>query len=188
MGRIRLETNRLIIREYEWSDIKKHHALISDPVTMYYIQDVFSSSMAKSEENLRNAIEDIENPIRNNVYLVLETKDGDYVGGIGYTVLERNPAGKRVEIGYFSYPEFWGIGYMSEAFKELIRYAFLEDNVYRIDGTCINENVRSKRVMEKCGMVFEGERRNFEWHHERLKGRYLFGLLKEEWEEQKNGS
>lgn len=183
MAEIRIEAQRLILREYRWEDIQKHHALISDPEIMYYIQDVFSHSMAESEENLKNAIDDIQNPDRTKVYLVIQTKQGDYVGGIGYTVSERNPAGKRVEIGYFTYPAFWGLGYVTEALKELIRFAFFQDNVYRIDGTCIADNIRSRRVMEKCGMIFEGERRNFEWHHEKLKGRCLFGLLKEEWEE-----
>jgi [ribosomal protein S5]-alanine N-acetyltransferase len=187
MAAIKLETQRLVLREYEWSDLPAHHALISDPEIMYYIQDVFSRSMAESEENLRNAIEDIENPARTKVYLVIQTRQGEYVGGIGYTVSQTNPAGKRVEIGYFTYPQFWGFGYVTEALKELIRFAFCRDDVYRIDGTCITQNVRSRRVMEKCGMVFEGERRNFEWHHEKLKGRCLFGLLKEEWEEQQNG-
>lgn len=187
MAKISLETPRLILREYEWADLPLHHALISDPEIMYYIQDVFSHSMEESEENLRSAISDIENPSRTKVYLVIQTKPGEYVGGIGYTVSETNPAGRRVEIGYFTYPEYWGMGYVTEALSALIRFAFCQDNVYRIDGTCITENIRSRRVMEKCGMVFEGERRNFEWHHEKLKGRYLFGLLREEWEGRQNG-
>ena len=187
MFEIRLFTERLVIREYRWTDIEKHHALISDPSIMYYIQDVFSASREESEENLRNAIEDIDNPSRTKVYLVIETKEGDYVGGIGYTVSSHNPAGKRVEIGYFTYPQFWRKGYATEALKELIKYAFCEDSVYRMDGTCIKENKASRKVMEKCGFVFEGERRKFEWHHDSLKGRYVFGLLKEEWEEKQNG-
>lgn len=187
MAEIRLMTERLILREYRWEDIEKHHLLISDPSIMYYIQDVFSSSRKESEENLRNAIEDIDNPSRTKVYLVIETGEGEYVGGIGYTVSEKNPAGKRVEIGYFIYPQFWGKGYTTEALKELINYAFCEDSVYRIDGTCIADNIASRKVMEKCGFVFEGERRKFEWNHNKLKSRYVFGLLKDEWEGMCNG-
>jgi len=187
MSEIILFTKRLVIREYRWSDFEKHHALISDPSIMWYIQDVFSKSKQESEENLRSAMEDIENPLRTKVYLVIETRKGEYVGGIGYTVSEKNPKGKRVEIGYFTYPEFWGRGYVTEALTELIRYAFYEDDVYRIDGTCIKDNIGSRRVMEKCGMLLEGDRRDFEWNHDGLKGRYLFGLLKDEWEGMKNG-
>jgi ribosomal-protein-alanine N-acetyltransferase len=187
MANIRLETERLILREYRWTDLEDHHRLIADPEIMYYIQDVFSRSIEESEENLRNAMADIENPDRTKVYLVIQTKEGSYVGGIGYTVSEINPAGKRVEIGYFTDPAFWGSGYATEALGALVRFAFCQDGVYRIDGTCIRENTRSRRVMEKCGMEFEGERRNFEWHHEKLKGRCFFGLLKEEWEGRQNG-
>lgn len=187
MSEIKIITERLVLREYRWEDIEKHHALISDASIMYYIQDVFSASRKESEENLRNAIEDIESPSRTKVYLVIETRKGEYVGGIGYTVSEHNPAGKRVEIGYFTYPLFWGQGYTTEALQALINYAFYKDSVYRIDGTCITENIASRRVMEKCGFVLEGERRKFEWHHDKLKNRYVFGLLKDEWEGTCNG-
>lgn len=187
MAEINLSTKRLKLREYRWDDIEQHHALISDPSIMYYIQDVFSKSREESEENLRNAIEDIDNPARTKVYLVIETKGGSYVGGIGYTVCAQSPAGKRVEIGYFTYPAFWGRGYVTEALEGLIQYAFCEDSVYRMDGTCIKENIGSRKVMEKCGFTFEGERRQFEWHHNALRSRYFFGLLKEEWEEGQHG-
>lgn len=188
MKRIRIQTPRLILREYEWADLHRHHTLISDPDIMYYIQDVFSRSLRESRENLRQAILAIAEPSRSKVYLVIQTKEGDYVGGIGYTVTAESPAGKRVEIGYFAYPAFWGRGYVREAFSALMEYAFLRDGVYRIDGTCIESNTRSARVMERCGMRREGVRRKFEWHVDSLKSRCYFGLLKEEWEEDYHGS
>ena len=187
MKRIRIETPRLILREYEWADLHHHHTLISDPSIMYYIQDVFTHSLAESRENLRQAILAIAEPSRSKVYLVIQTKSGAYVGGIGYTVSEQSPAGKRVEIGYFTDPQFRGKGYVSEALSALMAYAFTQDGVYRIDGTCIQENFRSARVMERCGMRPEGVRRAYEWHVESLKGRCYYGLLMEEWKEDRNG-
>jgi len=183
LKRIRLETERLILREYEWSDLHKHHTLISDAQIMYYIQDVYSRSLAESKENLRQAILAMRKTPRTHVFLVIETKQGAYVGGIGYTVTEYSPAGKRVEIGYSMYPSFWGLGYASEAFSALAHYAFEEDNVYRISGTCITDNARSAHVMERLGMKPEGVRRLHDWHVDGLKSRSYYGLLKQEWKE-----
>ncbi|HCU07516.1 MAG TPA: GNAT family N-acetyltransferase [Clostridiales bacterium] len=188
MKGIRIETPRLFLREYEWSDLHHHHTLISDPDIMYYIQDVFTHSLAESRENLRQAILAIAEPARSKIYLVIQTREGSYVGGIGYTVSEESPAGKRVEIGYFTDPEYWGKGYVREALGALMEYAFTRDGVYRIDGTCIQKNTRSARVMERCGMRPEGVRRAYEWHVDSLKSRCYYGLLKEEWEENHNGS
>ena len=87
-------------------------------------------------------------------------------------------------IRLFLQKKHWGQGYASEALAELLRYAFEEDGAWRVDGTCVADNLRSARVMEKCGLVFEGERRNYEWHVDSLKSRRYYGILKEEWEEQ----
>ena len=99
-------------------------------------------------------------------------------------MLERSPAGKRVEPGAFLKREYWGKGYVTEALSELLRFAFEEDGVRRVDTCCLSDNVRSARAMEKSGLLFEGERRGFEWHVDSVKSRRYYGLLKEEWEEQ----
>jgi ribosomal-protein-alanine N-acetyltransferase len=187
MKEITLTTPRLLLREYRWEDLQAHNALITDPGVMYYIQDVFSHSFAESLDNLALcAASKYGDPAdRDFVFLVMaDPVSGEYMGGIGYSVLERSPAGKRVEFGYFLQKKHWGQGYASEALAELLRYAFEEDGAWRVDGTCVADNLRSARVMEKCGLVFEGERRNYEWHVDSLKGRRYYGILKEEWEEQ----
>lgn len=187
MKEIRLTTPRLLLREYRWEDLEAHNALITDPDVMYYIQDVFSRSFQESLDNLAAAAASkYGDPAdREFVFLVIaDPKTEAYMGGIGYSVLERSPAGKRVEPGYFLEKRYWGKGYCTEALAELLRFAFEEDGVRRVDMCCISDNVRSARVMEKCGLVFEGERRGYEWHVDSVKSRRYYGILKEEWEEQ----
>jgi ribosomal-protein-alanine N-acetyltransferase len=187
MKEIRLKTPRLLLREYRWEDLAAHNALITDPDVMYYIQDVFSHSFAESLDNLAVAASSkYEDPSdREFVFLVIaDPETEEYMGGIGYSVLERSPAGKRVEPGYFLGRQYWGKGYATEALAELIRYAFEDDGARRIDGTCVADNRRSARVMEKCGLKFEGERRGYEWHVDSVKSRRYYGLTKEEWEKE----
>lgn len=186
MKEIRLRTPRLLLREYRWEDLDEHHKLIADPDVMYFIQDVFSHSFAESLSNLAGAAAGkYQDPAdRDFVFLVIADPGTEqYMGGIGYSVLERSPAGKRVEAGYFLKKEYWGRGYCTEALEELLRYAFEEDGARRMDMTCVADNVRSARVIEKCGFAFEGERRGYEWHVDSVKSRRYYGLLKEEWEE-----
>ena len=187
MKEIRLHTPRLLLREYSWEDKAEHNKLITDPDVMYYIQDVFSCSFAESLDNLAvAAASKYEDPAeREFVFLVIaDPETEEYMGGIGYSVLERSPAGKRVEPGAFLKREYWGKGYVTEALEELLRFAFEEDGVRRVDTCCLSDNLRSARAMEKSGMIFEGERRGFEWHVDSVKSRKYFGLLKEEWEAQ----
>ena len=187
MKEICLHTPRLLLREYRWEDLAEHHKLIADPDVMYYIQDVFSHSFAESLGNMATAAASkYGDPAdREFVFLVMaDPETEEYLGGIGYTVLERSPAGKRVEIGYFLKKDCWGKGLCTEAMAEVLRYAFEEDGVRRVDTACISDNLRSARVMEKNGLIFEGERRGYEWHVDSVKSRKYYGILKEEWEAQ----
>ena len=116
-------------------------------------------------------------------YLHMEIKEThEQVGSIGYTVVDDTPVGKSVHLGYFTYPEFWGKGYTSEALGKVLEYAFTEDNVYRVTTGCLKENAGSERVMQKNGMIKEAEHVDYEWHDGRIKTRLEYRLLKKEWE------
>lgn len=191
MKNIHIRTERLCIREYEREDLTAHHELISNPSAMIYMQDVFSASFEESRENLLFAVREAEKEKREKVFLVIaDGQTESYMGGIGYEVLSRCPLGAQVEIGYFLSPEHRGKGYVSEALRVLMEFAFTKGEVYRINGTCITDNIASARVMEACGMIREGERVDIQWHIDRLRSRYLYRLLKDEWLEmqaRKNG-
>lgn len=182
MKKIEIRTQRLCLREYEEQDLALHHALISDAQVMLYIQDVYSHSYEESVRNLRFAMAESNKEKRTHYFLVIsDLTTGAYMGGIGYEVLSECPMGKQVEIGYFLYPKFQKQGYASEALHALIRFAFEKDGVYRINGTCITDNIASAHVMQRCGMIREGHHIKVQWHIDRLRDRYTYRLLKEEW-------
>jgi len=60
------------------------------------------------------------------------------------------------EIGYIFNPVFQNKGYASEAVGAIIKYAFTKLGAHRIVGHCTPENIPSWRVLEKCGMKWEG--------------------------------
>lgn len=180
---ISLKTARLIIREPKLTDLQNWHRLISDPKTMYYLQDVMTHSLEESKENLLNAVSAIKDLNRTEYFLVMELKEtGEFLGNIGYTVISNTPAGKIVHSGYFILPEYHGKGYVTEALREIIRFAFEEDNVQRFETGCLVENAPSERVMKKCGLIQEGYQKACEWHDGRFKDRVTYRMLKPEWD------
>ena len=181
-GIIRLETERMILRDHFPSDLQTHHDLLSDEKAMYYLPDIYTHTLSESEANLQFAMKEIGLPERAHVYLRMEDKrTGSHIGEIGYTVSAFTPLGKLADLGYFTYPRCWNQGYASEAVKELIRFAFMEDGVYRMSAGCLKENMGSFRVMQKCGFIQEAEFKQFVWHYGRLKDRVVCRLLKDEY-------
>ena len=53
----------------------------------------------------------------------------------------------------------WGKGYMSEAVAAMIEHLFGTVGLNRITACHDPDNIASGRVMQKCGMVFEGVQR-----------------------------
>lgn len=180
---IRLETERLILRDHVQEDIETHHELFSNNKAMKYLQDIMTHSLEESRENLNEAIEQISNSNRKLYFLRIETKENlEHVGEIGYTVEDFTPCGKHVGLGYFTREKFWNRGYTTEAARELIRYAFENNDVYRVSTGCLKENVASEHIMIKLGMIKEADRKEYTWHNGELKDRVEYRLLKSEWE------
>lgn len=182
---IRLTTERLIIRDPQPTDIDGWHRLMSDPKTMYYLQDIMTHSLEESRQNLENAVAQSQSADRSQYFFAIEEKEsGAFVGTAGYTVTDVCPVGKTAHIGYFILPEYHGQGIMTEALREIIRFALEEDGVYRLETGCITENRASERVMQKCGFIKEAERKAYVWHDGQLKDRVEYHLLLDEWEPQ----
>jgi len=178
-----LQTERCIIRDHNQEDLMTHHALLSDKKAMYYLQDIAATSLEESQANLKKAIDEIDNPQRQFYFLRIEDKKtNEHIGEIGYTVTKHTPIGKLVEMGYFIHTSFWGKGFTTEALKEVIRFAFEEDDVFRISCGCNKNNIASEKVMIKCSMIKEADFKSYTWHDGEIKDRVEYRLLKHEWQ------
>ena len=47
-------------------------------------------------------------------------------------------------------------GYMREAIRALVHYAFTDMGLSRIEAACLPENTASRSLLEQCGFKYEG--------------------------------
>jgi ribosomal-protein-alanine N-acetyltransferase len=179
---IKLFTDRLIIRDYIINDLGNYHEILSDNNVMYYLQDIKTKNIDESEENFMKVINDQKSNERKFFHFKVETKNiNEFIGSIGYTLLENTPFGKLVHMGYFIMEKYWNNGYTTEAVKKLVEFAFNENNVYRIHTGCFKENIFSERIMQNLGFIKEAEFKEYVLHDGKLKDRVEYRLLKHEW-------
>ncbi|MCL2006882.1 MAG: GNAT family N-acetyltransferase [Treponema sp.] len=177
-----LHTERLIIRDLIIDDLKDHHELISNDKVMYFLQDIKTNSVQESKENLLMAINDKNSNDRKYYFFLIEEKStNEFIGEMGYTVTQNTDFGKLVHMGYFIKEKHWNKGYVTEALKRVIQFAFEEGGVYRISTGCLKDNYGSERVMQKCGYTKEAEFKEYVFHDGKLKDRLEYRLLKHEW-------
>ncbi len=83
---------------------------------------------------------------------------GKMIGTCGFTRFDF--ANDSAEVGYVINPDYKGNGYATEALRRVIRFGFDYLELHRIEAHYMEENAASRRVMEKCGMTFEGAHRD----------------------------
>jgi RimJ/RimL family protein N-acetyltransferase len=65
-----------------------------------------------------------------------------------------NALANRKEIGYVLDDTYWNQGYMTEAVRKVIEYAFIEEELDEVLCGHSLSNLRSKRVIEKTGFIY----------------------------------
>ena len=171
-------TRRLLIRDYLETDLDDLHWLLSDEVNMYFLDDISTSTLEETSQNLKMAMANA-----NGHYFCLINKNtGEYIGSVGYTITAETPVGKIVHMGYFILLEHHNMGYTTEAVRKILEFAFKDDNCVRVTTSCHKDNIPSRRVMEKAGFRKEGERLKAAWHDGEMKDRLDYAINRDEFE------
>ena len=153
MGKI-LETERLILRTFEDADLGPMTAINQDPKVMEYFPARGDSEQTKK---LLQRIGEHYNKYGYSLYAVELKTSGVFIGFVGllhYTQQEFAasfmPA---TEIGWRISSKHWGYGYAPEAAIAVQHYAFTALDLTEIISFTALHNKKSRRVMEKIGML-----------------------------------
>lgn len=116
-------------------------------------------------------------------WAVIEKASGRMIGTCGFARLdERHGVG---EIGYVLNAAYRHHGYASEAASAVIEFGFEKLELNRIEGRYMVENEASRRVMEHCGMIYEGTLRGSMFVRGRYRDIGLCALLRCDYERMK---
>lgn len=157
IGTISLETKRLLLRQFTMED---SNAMFNNWASNPNVTKYLTWPCHQNEEVSKQLLEFWISQYNNKEFYqwAIELKSiGQPIGTI--SVVDSNPDVKMVQTGYCIGEKWWNQGYMSEALREFIRFFFNEVGVNRIEAGHSTANPNSGLVMEKCGMVCEGESR-----------------------------
>lgn len=105
---------------------------------------------------------------------------GEPVGSI--SVVEIKEKVDSVHIGYCIGQAWWSKGITSEALAGVIPFFFEEVKAKRVDSRHDPVNVGSGKVMEKCGLRYEGTLRQWDWNNRGIVDSAYYSLLAEEYQ------
>lgn len=166
---MRIETSRMVVRDFVPDDIHDLYEILSDCETMKNCEPAFTL------EKTQHFLNEFCIGTRGGLAAVL--KESEKV--IGYILFKSWEDGV-YEIGWIFNRRYWCCGYAYESCSALIRYGFCNLDLHKVVAETI-DGVKSVGLMEKLGMKREGVQR---CHTKDADGNwvdlYLYGLLKSE--------
>ena len=164
-----VETDRLYFKVIEMSDVDFIHQLYSDwavsqhlgkvPFPFGYEDAIRTTSRCVSKESTEDTMT-----------LLIKKKDDHRTIGI-ITLRKDEELGI---LGYSVLPEFWNMGFATEACKRIVNFAFDYLELSTIQASTTENNSASMKVLEKIGFSLSesGKRENSVHSGERLVRRY----------------
>lgn len=147
-----LETARLLLRPVIDGDIDAFATYVyGDPDVTRYLP---ATSLTPRERTTRilERIPRIWEERGYGLWVVVDKTSGEVLGDCGLGFVE--DAGE-VEVLYAFAKSAWGKGIASEAARASVRFGFEQAQLPRIIGLVMHDNIPSRRVLEKCGLVYE---------------------------------
>lgn len=148
-----LETQRLLLRPWCVEDAQALYDLAKDP----QVGPAAGWPVHTSVENSRHIIQTVL--AVEGTYAVVPRGEAAPIGSVALMLGEkdgRDMGPRGAEAGYWIGVPHWGKGYIPEAVEELLRHGFQDLGLETVWCAYYDGNVKSRRVMEKCG---------FRYHH-----------------------
>lgn len=144
-----IETERLILRPLALDDSEAVFAWTGDERVAEYMIYPCHKNVEVTKEWLKS-LEFLENEY---TWGFVRKSDGTLIGSGGI----RFRTDENVwSFGYNLRYDCWGFGYATEAARRMIKYAVENHNAKEFVSEHSVDNPASGRVIEKCGLVFEG--------------------------------
>ncbi|AEA45205.1 GNAT family N-acetyltransferase [Fluviicola taffensis] len=154
--KIRLETERLILRELEYTDENDLFEMDSDPEVHLYIENNPVKSIAEITKVIGILKKQyVENGIAR--WAVVDKTTNECVGWSGLKYFNE-PLNEHIhfyELGYRFKKKHWGKGFATESSRAILDYGFEHLNVDSIFAITDSGNLNSKKVLSKLGFDFQ---------------------------------
>jgi ribosomal-protein-alanine N-acetyltransferase len=148
-----LEGLRIFLRPMTVQDSGAVHSLLDDREVSEFLSRV---RYPLPIENVRKHLEGLNRPgarKKTFSFAIIEKKSEKLIGSVSVKLSSNLALG---ELGYWLGRDYWGKGYMKEALRLAVGFAFGELRLHRVFAHVFSENVRSSKLLERLGFKREG--------------------------------
>ncbi|HII98561.1 MAG TPA: GNAT family N-acetyltransferase [Methanoregula sp.] len=170
-----LITRRLILEDLTLQDLQNIQRIARDRELMKYVL-LWLENDEQIEAFVHNAIDEAANADRREYVLAARDPVTGEFAGITFIEIDRQFT-STAEFGIVLLPAYCQNGYGSEILHAFLKFGFDELGMHRVYGKCDELNVASARLMEKCGLTYEGTIREHVWLRDHWRSTRYYGML-----------
>lgn len=178
VGTEKIETERLILRMFKYTDDEN---MLKYWISDIKIQSLYSEPVYSTKQEVKELLDKYISSYKKNDYyrwaIILKDTD-ECIGQIAYFLVDSN--NHFAEIEYCIGSLFQRKGFATEATKAVIQYGFDKMNLHKVQICHKSINIPSHKVIEKCGLVYEGTLRHFFYQDGEYIDRLYYSILKDE--------
>lgn len=178
---LEIETARLKLRPFRTSDADDIWPYVSDPE----FPKAMSWAAHTDREQTVAWLEGTQNDLADNIGLLWAmVHDGKVCGNISLENIRWQQAAWRIdraELGYWIAPSLWNKGLMTEAAHHVLLFAFETLGLHKVTIGCFEQNVGSRRVIEKLGFRRVGRQEDDVWRDGAWHSHLRYELTAAQW-------
>jgi ribosomal-protein-alanine N-acetyltransferase len=178
--KLRIDTERLTLRPPTHSDYRSWTALRRGSADYLIPWEPSWSIDHLSRKAFTNRVYWAQRSISGGTALPLFLylrNDETLVGAITLDNIRRGPA-QSGTLGYWTGAPFARQGYMREAIRAVVHYAFTRLDLSRIEAACLPENTPSRGLLESSGFKYEGVAQSYLQINGRWRTHVLYAALR----------
>ncbi|MGV7106715.1 GNAT family N-acetyltransferase [Flavobacterium sp. U410] len=172
-----LESERLSFRKLNKEDAPEVLKLRGNTEIMKYIPRPLTTTLQEALDYIKVINDKIDENVDIN-WAVTEKGSDKCIGIIGF--YRTQPENFRTELGYMIMPEYWGKGYITEAVKRLLHFAFENLNFHSIEAVIDSRHIASEKVLIKSGFRKEAHFVEDFFYNNEFCDTVKYGILKRE--------
>jgi ribosomal-protein-alanine N-acetyltransferase len=161
-------------RDYQdWAEAREASRNFLTPWEPTWASDELSRGSFKYR--LRRYTEDARD---DKAYALFIFREGDdaLLGGVTLSNIRRGVA-QTASLGYWSAQAHAGKGYTTAAVRAVLRHAWEDLDLHRVEAACQPDNTASRRVLEKAGFTHEGQASAYLRINGAWRDHLLFGII-----------
>ncbi len=178
--KVRIETERMTLRQPHLSDFRVWAELRNQSADFLIPWEPVWSPDHLSRKGFANRVYWSQRSINNGSALplfLIRREDQMLLGAITLDNIRRGPA-QSGALGYWIGQPHARQGYMREAIRSVVHYAYERLDHSRIEAACLPENKPSRALLEKCGFKYEGVAQSYLQISGRWRTHVLYAALR----------